>query len=63
MTINKKKYYFKTSSSIIGLIIVELVFWITTFSIYQYLTINVTEFRFEHPKILWMLLKHQKSRV
>ena len=56
MTINKKKYYFKTSSSIIGLIIVELVFWITTFSIYQYLTLNVTEFRFEHPKILWMLL-------
>ena len=56
MTINKKKYYFKTSSSIIGLIIVELVFWITTFSIYQYLTLNVTEFRFEHPNILWMFL-------
>ena len=56
MTINKKKYYFNTSSSIIGLIIIELVFWITTFSIYQYLTLNVTEFRFEHPKILWMLL-------
>ena len=56
MTINKKKYYFKTSSSIIGLIIVELLFWITTFSIYQYLTLNVTEFRFEHPNILWMLL-------
>ena len=56
MTINKKKYYFKTSSSIISLIIVELVFWITTFSIFQYLTLNVTEFRFEHPNILWMLL-------
>ena len=56
MTINKKKYYFKTSSAIIGLIIVELLFWITTFSIYQYLTLNVTEFRFEHPNILWMLL-------
>ena len=56
MSINKKKYYFKTSSSIISLIIVELVFWITTFSIYQYLTLNVTEFRFEHPNILWMLL-------
>ena len=56
MTINKKKYYFKTSSSIIGLIVVELLFWITTFSIYQYLTLNVTEFRFEHPNILWMLL-------
>ena len=56
MTINKKKYYFKISSSIIGLIIVELLFWITTFSIYQYLTLNVTEFRFEHPNILWMLL-------
>ena len=56
MTINKKKYYFKTSSSIIGLIIVELLFWITTFSIYQYLTLNVTEFRFEHPNVLWMLL-------
>ena len=56
MTINKKKYYFKTSSSIIGLIIVELLFWITTLSIYQYLTLNVTEFRFEHPNILWMLL-------
>ena len=56
MSINKKKYYFKTSSSIISLIIVELVFWITTFSIYQYLTLNVTEFRFEHHNILWMLL-------
>ena len=56
MTINKKKYYFKTSNAIIGLIIVELLFWITTFSIYQYLTLNVTEFRFEHPNILWMLL-------
>ena len=56
MTINKKKYYFKTSNAIIGLIILELLFWITTFSIYQYLTLNVTEFRFEHPNILWMLL-------
>ena len=56
MTINKKKYYFKTSNAIIGLIIVELLFWITTISIYQYLSLNVTEFRFEHPGALWLLL-------
>ena len=56
MTINKKKYYFKTSNAIIGLIIVELLFWLTTISIYQYLSLNVTEFRFEHPGALWLLL-------
>ena len=56
MTINKKKYYFKTSNAIIGLIIMELLFWLTTISIYQYLSLNVTEFRFEHPGALWLLL-------
>ena len=56
MTINKKKYYFKTSNAIIGLIIMELFFWLTTTSIYQYLSLNVTEFRFEHPGALWLLL-------
>ena len=56
MTINKKKYYFKTSNAIIGLIIMELLFWLTTTSIYQYLSLNVTEFRFEHPGALWLLL-------
>ena len=54
MTYIKKKYYFKTSSAVIALLILELVFWLSTLSIYQYLTLNVKEFRFEYPSILWL---------
>ena len=56
MKINKKKYYSKTSNSIVTLLILELLFWTTTISVYQYLTINVNEFRLEHPKVLWLLI-------
>ena len=54
MTYTKKKYYFKTSSAVIALLILELVFWLATLSIYQYLSLNVKEFRFEYPSILWL---------
>ena len=56
MKINKKKYYYKTSNSIVTLLILELLFWTATISVYQYLTLNVSEFRIEHPKVLWLLI-------
>ena len=56
MKINKKKYYSKTSNSIVILLILELLFWTATISVYQYLTLNVSEFRLEHPKVLWLLI-------
>ena len=56
MKINKKKYYSKTSNSIVTLLILELLFWTATISVYQYLTLNVSEFRIEHPKVLWLLI-------
>ena len=56
MNINKKKYYSKTSNSIVTLLILELLFWTATISVYQYLTLNVSEFRLEHPKVLWLLI-------
>ena len=56
MKINKKKYYSKTSNSIVILLILELLFWTAIISVYQYLTLNVSEFRIEHPKVLWLLI-------
>jgi Ca-activated chloride channel family protein len=56
MRINKKKYYSKTSNSIVILLILELLFWTATISVYQYLTLNVSEFRLEHPNVLWLLI-------
>ena len=56
MNINKKKYYSKTSNSIVTLLILELLFWTAIISVYQYLTLNVSEFRIEHPKVLWLLI-------
>ena len=56
MKINKKKYYSKTSNSIVTLLILELLFWTATISVHQYLTLNVSEFRLEHPKVLWLLI-------
>ena len=56
MKINKKKYYSKTSNSIVTLLILELLFWTATISVYQYLNLNVSEFRIEHPKVLWLLI-------
>lgn len=56
MNVNKKKYYSKTSSSIITLLVLEIVFWVSVISAYQYLIINVSEFRLEHPNLIWLLL-------
>ena len=56
MKINKKKYYSKTSNSIVTLLILELLFWTAIISVYQYLSLNVSEFRIEHPKVLWLLI-------
>ena len=56
MKINKKKYYSKTSNSIVTLLILELLFWTAIISVYQYLSLNVSEFRLEHPKVLWLLI-------
>lgn len=56
MRVNKKKYYSKTSNSIVILLILELLFWTATISVYQYLTLNVSEFRLEHPNVLWLLI-------
>jgi len=56
MKINKKKYYSKTSSLIITLLILEIIFWTITLSVYQYLILNVREFRLEYPKVLWLLV-------
>lgn len=51
-----KKYRHSTPNSIIGLIILEIVFWGLLLSIYQYLIGNVREFRIEHPQRLWILV-------
>ena len=56
MNLNKKKYYSKTSSSIITLLVLEIIFWLSVISAYQYLIINVSEFRLEHPNLIWLLL-------
>ena len=56
MKINRKKYYSKTSNSIVTLLILELLFWTAIISVYQYLSLNVSEFRIEHPKVLWLLI-------
>ena len=56
MNVNKKKYYSKTSSSIITLLVLEIIFWLSVISAYQYLIINVSEFRLEHPNLIWLLL-------
>ena len=50
-----KKYHFPTSKAIIGLIILELLFWVSLILVYQYLIANVREFRIEHPERLWLL--------
>jgi Ca-activated chloride channel family protein len=52
---SNKKYHYPNSSSIISLIILEILFWGCLLLIYQYLIANVQEFRIEHPKRLWLL--------
>ena len=55
MNSSNKKYHFPTSKAIIGLIILELLFWASLILVYQYLIANVREFRIEHPERLWLL--------
>ena len=56
MSVSKKKYYSKTSNSIITLLVLEIIFWAAIISAYQYLILNVSEFRLEHPKVIWLLI-------
>ena len=52
---SKNKYSLSTSTSVIGLLALEIIFWGVCIATYQYLISNVVEFRFEHPNRLWLL--------
>ena len=52
---SKNKYSLSTSTAVIGLLALEIIFWSVCIATYQYLISNVVEFRFEHPNRLWLL--------
>ena len=52
---SKNKYSLSSSTAVIGLIALEIIFWGVCIATYQYLISNVVEFRFEHPNRLWLL--------
>ncbi len=52
---SKNKYSLSTSTAVIGLLALEIIFWGVCIATYQYLISNVVEFRFEHPNRLWLL--------
>lgn len=52
---SKNKYNLSTSTAVIGLLALEIIFWGVCIATYQYLISNVVEFRFEHPNRLWLL--------
>jgi len=51
-----KKYQYVTSNAIIGLILIEILFWGGLITTYFIISKNVVEFRIEHPGLLWFLL-------
>ena len=52
---SKNKYSLSTSTAVIGLLALEIIFWGVCVATYQYLISHVVEFRFEHPNRLWLL--------
>ena len=52
---SKNKYSLSTSTAVIGLLALEIIFWGVCVATYQYLISHVAEFRFEHPNRLWLL--------
>ena len=52
---SKNKYSLSTSTAVIGLLALEIIFWGVCIATYQYLISHVVEFRFEHPNRLWLL--------
>ena len=52
---SKNKYSLSSSTAVIGLLALEIIFWGVCIATYQYLISNVVEFRFEHPNRLWLL--------
>ncbi len=53
---NHSKYQFNTLSGIISILITELIFWLIALLCFRYISLNVEEFRFEHPNLLWLFL-------
>ena len=51
-----KKYHLHKSSAIFTIVAIELIFWLIFYIGIEYLTINVKEFRFQHPTFLWTFL-------
>ena len=56
MSSKNKKYQYVTSNAIIGLILIEILFWGGLITTYFIISKNVVEFRIEHPDLLWLLL-------
>lgn len=56
MSSKNKKYQYVTSNAIIGLILIEILFWGGLITTYFIISKNVVEFRIEHPGLLWFLL-------
>ena len=56
MSSKNKKYQYVTSNAIIGLILIEILFWGGLITTYFIISKNVVEFRIEHPGLLWLLL-------
>ena len=52
---SKNKYSLSTSTAVIGLLVLEIIFWGVCIATYQYLMNHVVEFRFEHPNRLLLL--------
>ena len=52
---SNNKYSLSTSTAVIGLLALEIIFWGLCVATYQYLISHVIEFRFEHPNRLWLL--------
>ena len=52
---SKNKYSLSTSTAVIALLVLEIIFWGVCIATYQYLMSHVVEFRFEHPNRLLLL--------
>ena len=51
---NNFKYQFNMLSGWVSILITELIFWGIALICFRYIDLNVKEFRFEHPTLLWL---------
>ena len=54
MSVNKFKY--NLGNALLVILVLEVIFWALAITAYRYLTINVIEFRFERPYVIYGLL-------